>query len=807
MSLVYTDFDPDQEGLREALCTLGNGFVATRGAAPEAEADQVHYPGTYLAGGYNRLVTRLAGRDIENEDLVNFPNWLPLAFRAADGDWFNALAVEILAYRQELDLKRGMLSRTVRFRDRQGRETTLDSERLVHMGHRHLAAASLTVTAHNWSGSATVRGALDGRVVNGGVERYRGLNASHLKTLAAGQNGDAGVYLIVETAESRIRMAQAARLQARIDGRTLPAARRTVREADYIGEELAVDLDQGRPVRFEKVVAIFTSRDPDSTDCGRDATEAVAAAGTMERLATSHVAAWERLWRRADVRFTDGSDRETMLLRLHIFHLLQTFSPNSVDLDVGVPARGLHGEAYRGHIFWDELFILPFFNFRFPQLARAILMYRYHRLPAARAAAEAAGLSGAAYPWQSAAGGSEESQEVHLNPRSGHWIADHSHLQRHINAAIVFNIWTYVATTADFEFLSAYGAEMILECARLFAGLARPEPDGERFRIAGVMGPDEYHDGDADAEAPGLTNNAYTNLMAAWVLWRALDVLDLLADDRRAELTERLALTDDEIARWDTISRRLHVGFFDDWIIAQFDGYERLAELDWPAYRDKYGDIQRLDRILEAEGDTPNRYKLSKQADVLMLFYLFSAEQLCGLFQRLGYDFPPDAIPRNVDYYLKRTAHGSTLSRVVHSWVLARSDRARSWSLFRQSLESDVADIQDGTTKEGVHLGAMAATVDIIQRCYAGVDVAEGALWLNPCLPQELGGLDFSLWYRGNRLDVSVSEDRASVSVEEGSGAPVEIIFKGAPYRLYPGRPLEFTLDGSMGGHARPAVG
>src|SRR5690606_3457513 len=132
-TLAYDDFEPKQEGLREALCTLGNGYFATRGAAEEAEADEIHYPGTYLAGGYNRLKTEIAGRVIENEDLVNMPNWLFLTFRPADGDWFNLLGSEILSYRQELDLKAGVLTRDVRFRDRQGRETTLTSRRIVSM--------------------------------------------------------------------------------------------------------------------------------------------------------------------------------------------------------------------------------------------------------------------------------------------------------------------------------------------------------------------------------------------------------------------------------------------------------------------------------------------------------------------------------------------------------------------------------------------------------------------------------------------------------------------------------------------------
>ena len=201
--------------------------------------------------------------------------------------------------------------------------------------------------------------------------------------------------------------------------------------------------------------------------------------------------------------------------------------------------------------------------------------------------------------------------------------------------------------------------------------------------------------------------------MAVWVLCRAMEVLDRLSDMRRAELTTRLGISSDEIARWDDISRRMYVPFHDDGIISQFEGYEMLREFDWPGLpkRDTR-DIQRLDLILEAENDSPNRYKLSKQADVVMLFYLLSSEELGELFARLGYPLDHDTIPKNIAYYAARTSHGSTLCRVVYSWVLARSDRPRSMTFFTEALQSDVTDSQHGTTAEGVHLGAMAGTVD-----------------------------------------------------------------------------------------------
>jgi len=160
-SFVYEDFEPEQEKLRETLCTLGNGYFATRGAAPEADADDVHYSGTYLAGGYNRLTTEIAGRTVESEDLVNLPNWLPLTFRIEGGAWFDLRKVEILDFRQELNLKHGVLLRTVRFRDSEGRRTTLASRRFVHMASPHLAGLETTLTSEDWSGRLEIRFGVD----------------------------------------------------------------------------------------------------------------------------------------------------------------------------------------------------------------------------------------------------------------------------------------------------------------------------------------------------------------------------------------------------------------------------------------------------------------------------------------------------------------------------------------------------------------------------------------------------------------------------------------------------------------------
>jgi trehalose/maltose hydrolase-like predicted phosphorylase len=372
-------------------------------------------------------------------------------------------------------------------------------------------------------------------------------------------------------------------------------------------------------------------------------------------------------------------------------------------------------------------------------------------------------------------------------------------LQRHVGSAIAHNVWQYFQVTHDVEFLHFYGAELILDIARFWSSIASFDDERGRYEIHGVMGPDEFHDGYPDAATPGLNNNAYTNIMAVWVLCRALEALELLSEMRRDELTTRLGLSAEEIARWGDISRRMYVPFHDDGIISQFEGYEKLHDLHWEDYRARYGNIQRLDLILEEENDSANRYKLSKQPDALMLFYLFSAEELGELFERLGYPFEYETIPRNIAYYAGRSSHGSTLSRVVYAWVLARSDRQRAMDFFAEALQSDVSDIQQGTTAEGVHLGAMAGTVDQVQRVSTGIEARGDVLRLNPELPREMERLDMRIRYRGHSLDLRLTRDSLTVRGRDGTAPPISLCVDGKVSEFASGTTRVFTIEKGTG--------
>lgn len=797
---TFEGYDPQSEKLREALCTVGNGYFATRGAAPESKAGQVHYPGTYAAGVYNRLVDDISGETIDNESLVNLPNWLALTFRIDDGSWFDIDAVTVLSYRQTLDLRGAVLTREVRFTDDAGRTSALTQQRFIAMHMPHVGALATTIVAENWSGVIEVRSTLDGNVRNALVERYRDLADTHLEMLEKREISGNSVLLAVQTNQSRIPIAMAARSTVWRDGEPVPATYQPFDKDAEIGHDISVRLSVGESVTVEKVVTLYTGRDVATSEPSVDAQRRLSQIDRFADLLDGHLTEWVHLWERLSVEFDDFTD-ELRILRLHLLHLLQTVSPNSSDLDVGVPARGLHGEAYRGHIFWDELFIFPVLNLRLPMITRSLLRYRYRRLPEARHAAAAAGYAGAMFPWQSGSDGREESPLLHLNPRSGRWNPDSSARAHHIGIAVAYNAWKFYQATGDLAYLIDYGAEMLAEIARFFVSRASYDEERDRYSIRGVIGPDEFHSGYPNAPYEGIDNNAYTNVMAVWVIMRAFDALNLLPLPNRLDLRETLGLHSAELANWEQVSRRMFVPFHSapstgsepgGDVISQFEGYGDLKELDWDAYRAKYGNIQRLDRILEAEDDDVNRYQASKQADALMLLYLMSSDELREILDRLGYRFTREQIPKTVDYYIARTSHGSTLSGVVHSWVLARGNRDRAMEFFQQVLTSDVSDIQGGTTSEGIHLAAMAGSVDLMQRCFTGLETRSGRIILSPHWPETLGVLAVPIHYRGLHLHLRVSGKGVIISVDPRDTGRVDVECHGRVVALTPGTTVRF---------------
>ncbi|WP_092807781.1 HAD-IA family hydrolase [Rhodococcus globerulus] len=785
-SLEYRGRSPDTAGLRETLLTQGNGYFATRGALPESHDDGVHYPGTYIAGCYNRLTSEAAGRSRDDESAVNIPDWTVFTVAGPDGQWLGSGSHLIDHHHEEFDLRCGTVRRETTFRDITGRVTRIRQQRFVSMDDPHLAAICTAIIPENWDGTVHVRSGINAAVSNNNVPDYSLLANHHLTVISAEAVDHERVSTTVETSTSHIRVSQCERLRVRFDdGSTPQHTRRVDVSENSVAQLVTYTATSGQPVVFEKTMSLFTSRDHAIAEPDHAAREHAIDAADHRELFRRHCIAWELLWHKFAI--TLGSDVTTSLAaNVQLVHALQTLSAHTIDLDVGVPARGLHGEAYRGHVFWDELFVTPILTLRLPELTRSLLLYRSRRLRQAKSNAGKTGHYGALFPWQSGSDGREETPTALFNPRSKRWMPDNSRRQHHVNLAVAYNVWHYWQTTTDLEFLRNHAVELLVENARFWISRADYDATDDRYDVRGIMGPDEFHDGYPGRPGEGIDNNTYVNIMTEWSLMRALDAVEILGRTSRS-ITEDLEVTESELAAWDKMSRRLRLTFLPNGLLAQFEGFDTLKELDWADYRSRYLDIGRLDLILEAEGDSTVHYKASKQADLLMLLYVFSAEELTDLIARLGYTFDPSSIPSMIDYYLSRTTHGSTLSRIAHTWVLVRGNRSQSWDMLRSALASDLSDSQHGRTREGIHLAAMAGAIDILERCYTGLDFREDILWLHPQLPIELSELVFTIYYRGHRLQIQCTHSSVTVSSETKDAAPIELSIHGSSHIVLPG--------------------
>jgi trehalose/maltose hydrolase-like predicted phosphorylase len=335
------------------------------------------------------------------------------------------------------------------------------------------------------------------------------------------------------------------------------------------------------------------------------------------------------------------------------------------------------------------------------------------------------------------------------------------------------------------DFMAQYGAELILDIAKFWASKSELDPADGRYHIDLVMGPDEFHEMLPGAGHGGLRDNAYTNIMVSWLMDRAFSIIDDLPAVDRKRILASLSLSRKELKQWKEIMHGLSLHISEDGVVEQFLGYFTLEELDWDHYRNKYEDIHRLDRILKAEGKSPDEFKLSKQADFLMCFYNLGFEEVTRIIGSLGYQVPEDYVAINFTYYINRTSHGSTLSRLVHArlaWQMGMKEKG--WTLYLDALRSDLVDIQGGTTGEGIHCGVMAGTVVDLITAFAGLGLRGNIPGLNPSIPAHWKELAFGFLFRKNRFSVQISEKTIKISGNNGSGEPIKVDICGKEFTL-----------------------
>jgi trehalose/maltose hydrolase-like predicted phosphorylase len=735
--LVADGWAAEQEPAMEGAFALVNGYLGTRAAVEEGS--RASAPATFVAGVFDTATQEVAqaaatpDRQVvaaPTAELVVAADWSKLRV-LVDGAALTMETAEVLAHRRTLDLRRGVLLREWRLRAG-GRTTRLRSLRFASLHDRHVLGQAVEVVAEDWSGQVTVEAIVDGDVANeGGVRHLVGHRARRV---------EGGMLLEATTAQRHLDLCLATSTAlATADGGEAVVE-------DEPGERAAVwrcrfAASPGRGLRLHKLVTIFSGRD-DPDPAARAVQRLAQASGAgLPALLGRSAAAWAERWATADVEVT-GDPELQRGTRFALYHLIGCASPD--DRQAAPGARSLTGERYKGHVFWDnEMFVVPFLVFTDPPTARAVLGYRHHTLPAARENARGRGWRGAAYAWESADSGEDETPAYYFTASGERKDTRTGEQEHHLNADIGVAIWQYWQATGDEEYLLAEGAEILLELARFWASRAERGPDG-RWHVRGVIGPDEYHE--------GVDDNAYTNQLAAWLLDRATELATWLRErhpDRWRSLQSALGLDAAEPAGWRAVAAELVDGLDRrSGLIEQHRGFHRLQEIDLAPYRTR---TTTMDVLLG--WDRIGRLKLAKQADVVMLLAV------------LGERWSRAVHEANFGYYEPLTVHDSSLSPPVHSLVAARlGDLDTAERYLREAIRLDL-DFEHGVTAAGgVHIATLGGVWQALVLGFGGMSVADGEPRFAPHVPASWGSLRFRVRWRDTLFQVTATGTTAAVT-------------------------------------------
>jgi len=731
-------YEPLQESNLESRFTVSNGFLGVRGARAIGRGPMwvswqhtfnwASWPRTYVAGLF----------DTPNIEppvpaLVPAADWLRIRI-LLNGVPLLRRSGQVLELRRRLDLKRGLLIDRWQQLTPAGIVARMSMLRLVSQAQRALGLQLLLLELEPDGVDVVLDASFDTAVL--------GLQPVKL-------DHDCGLW---RTEQSGMGLAMASAASLRLDGVAIPPSALDALSWCWNWRSVA-----GQAVSFERLVAVRRSDEASSElDSLARAELGLARQIGWRGVLAAHEAAWAERWRCSDVEI-EGDDAAQQALRFAIYHLNSAANPGDERVSIG--ARALTGDAYLGHVFWDtETYLLPFYVLTWPEAARALLMYRYHTLPGARAKAAAMGWRGALYAWESADTGEETTPETVLGP-DGRPVRVLCGLEeQHISADVAYAVWQYWRATGDEDFLLDAGAEIILETARFWASRAQPEADGRRH-IRGVIGPDEYHE--------HIDDNAYTNMMARWNIRRGLEVAARLAGnwpDRWAALAARLGLADAELGEWRAAERELVTGYDPrTGLFEQFAGFFELEDINLADYA---GRSVPMDVVIGRE--RTQHSQVVKQADVVALLALLSEE------------VDPRSQEINFRHYEPRCGHGSSLSRAMHAIVAARlGDVELALRYFRETAAIDLADIAGGSAG-GVHIAALGGLWQAAVLGFAGLTLQDDALAIDPKLPAAWRRLGFRIQWRGRRVAIDIGPDsRAEVTLE--AGEPFNLLVSGQP--------------------------
>lgn len=715
---------------QETVFTIGNGYFGTRGTFEEGYPHET--TATLLFGVFDDI-------PIAKEELANIPSWIGIKL-FINSERFRLDRGKLLAYTRTLDLQTGLLTREVLWESPAGVRVRITSDRFASLADEHLGIIRYRVTVeaspNNQPVDVVLRSSFDVAVGNYDLMHWDSQDQGHTSDL---------LWLQSETKHSEVSLVQTMNFVT-----DTPNVQKEFVDSDNEPSiHLTSTLAPGASLTAEKSVVMYSSRDTDdplhAAITHHQEILSTSAEGTSTTMSTPFIydaqfakqqETWKAYWQQADI-IIEGDEKAQLGVRYSIYQL--RISASDHDSRYSIAAKGLTGFGYRGHIFHDtEVFMLPFFIYTLPDIARNLLLYRYNLLPAARKKAANNGYAGAQYPWESTLNGEETTPMAIIHPETSEVVPVlNGFLELHISSSIAHAVWEYWQVTGDDEFMRDYGVELLLSTALFWDSRAEKNEQNHDYEITNVIGPDEWHE--------HVNHNAHINIMAQHNIQDALIAFQWLktsSPTQAAVLTKQLDLTEECLAHMRDVQEHLKRPIDPKTgLIEQFDGFFSLAKLDQEKYKGRKDSYQGILGVEEVQ-----KYQIVKQADVLMLLTLLRQE----------FDIHTKQV--NWDYYFPITDHdyGSSLTPALHA--ILGNELGHTEESYQMFLKGALVDLENlrGNTPEGIHEASAGAVWQAVIFGFAGLRITEDRYTTTPHWPANWQRIAFKFKLKGKSISVDL---------------------------------------------------
>jgi maltose phosphorylase len=741
--IIEEGFRPDHNRISESIFSIGNGKMGQRANFEEKYSGD-SLQGAYIAGIYYPDKTRVGwwknGYPEYFAKIINSTNWIGINIWV-NGQELDLAQVKILAFKRELDMMNGLLSRSFEAELPNGNRVAVTAQRFVSIDDTELGAIRYSLKALNFSGELVLSSYLDGDVKNEDANYGEKFWVEIQKKISKNKG-----FLTLETLKTKFRVTTGMWFQILKNNQPAATEISNAEREKYVEVVQKIEVEKGDEVIIEKLAATVSSMNYKKSDLLKKAKVAIERAqkAGFDKLFENHKNKWLKKWETSDIKIEDDVAAQQGI-RFNIFQLNQTYTGGDERLNIG--PKGFTGEKYGGVTYWDtEAYCLPFYLGTAPlEVSRNLLMYRYKHLQKAIENAEKLGFSGnaALYPMVTISG-----EECH-----NEWEITFEEIHR--NGAIAYAIYNYVHYTGDKEYLAPYGFEVLLAISRFWSQRVNWSDEKQKFVLLGVTGPNEYEN--------NVNNNFHTNYVAVWTLKYTLEVIDFLKKEFPFlfdELMKKWKFNElTETARWKEIIEKMYFPYDEEnHLYLQHDGFkdkELIPVSELPKENLPINQKWSWDRIL--------RSCYIKQADTLQSMFWFED------------DFSADDLKRHFDFYEPLTVHESSLSPCVHSILAAKTGyEEKSYEMYLRTARLDLDDYNNDTD-DGLHITSMGGTWMAFVMGFGGVRVKNGRLVFNPFLPKKWKSWSFRINFRDAHLEVTMNKGLFTIVNHSEIPAQVEV--------------------------------